>query len=144
MKVKNANTLEVIEIKTEQEVLEITPKEMAIMLVASPEFDGKISTLAERVGVSAATASKWLKDKEFIAEVDHNIQAMTATKSARIWKALMERAETGDPAAIKLYFEMTNKYKARIEVTNGDAYNQFTEDKIRDEIRRLTEEVKLT
>lgn len=77
---------------------------------------GTITEVAEKSGVSRKTIYCWLDDDEFTKALDEKINKYTDSEVANIWKALISKAMNGDTQAIKLYFEMKNKYKQQIQL----------------------------
>ena len=95
---------------------EITSKQkkMAEMLV-NPEFEGNITELCEICGVARSTFYKWMRNEEFTKYLDEQIDLYTNSELSAIWKSLIKKCKQGDVAAIKLYFELKDKYKMNIE-----------------------------
>jgi len=98
----------------------LTKKQMtALPMFVDPSITS-IKAIAEKCGVARSTIYDWLDDEEFKKAVDRKIDSYTDSQEANIWKSLIKRAKDGNVRAIKLYFEMKNKYKDRKEVTGNN------------------------
>lgn len=103
-------------------------KELAELL-ANPDFNGTITELCTKVDVARSTFYKWLEDAEFTKYVNSLIDKYTDSELSSMWRALINRAKTGDVQAIKLYFELKGKYKTSVDL-NGSAVVQIISDVI--------------
>lgn len=98
----------------------LTKKQInALPLFVDPSITS-ITKIAEELGVARSTIYSWLDDEEFKTAVDKKIEKYTDSQEAHIWKSLINKAKDGNVRAIKLYFEMKNKYKDRKEITGKD------------------------
>lgn len=86
----------------------------AIPLLVSPEFK-TYADVAKELGVSERAIYKWLNKERFVQVLNEQIERYTDGETARVWKALINQAVSGDINAIKLFFELKGKYKQRIE-----------------------------
>ena len=76
-----------------------------------------ITEIAEKGNVCRSTIYGWLDDDNFRRALDKKIDTYTDSEMANIWKSLVRKAQAGDTQAIKLYFEMKNKYKQQIDIS---------------------------
>lgn len=88
----------------------------AAEMLANPNIEATKSDIISAVGVSRTTFYRWLKEPEFTEYVNKLIEEYTDGELATVWKALIKKCESGNVAAIKLYFELKGKYKQAIEV----------------------------
>lgn len=88
-------------------------KEMAEKL-ANPDFTGTIGELCKSVGIARSTFYKWTDDPEYRQYIDKLIEKYTDSELSAAWKALINRALSGDVPALKLYFELKGKYKQNV------------------------------
>ena len=106
-------------------------KDMAKML-ANPDFNGTITELCKIIDVARSTFYKWFEDEEFVSYVNSLIDKFTDSELSSIWKALINRAKSGDVQAIKLYFELKGKYKSSVDL-NASGVVQIINDVMPDE-----------
>ena len=90
-------------------------RKMAELLV-DPDCDLNVTEMCKTIGVSRTAFYKWQKDKNFKEYVKYLIESYADSELANIWKALIKKAKVGDLPAQKLYFELKEKYKQKIEV----------------------------
>lgn len=76
--------------------------------------------VAEEANVSERSIYNWLNDDRFVEVLNREIKRFTDAENARVWKSLIREAGKGNVQAIKLYFELKNKYKDRKEITGKD------------------------
>ena len=84
-------------------------------MVANPEITTN-KEIYESLDISEATFYRWKNEQEFIDMVNSKIDKYTDQALPDVWEALIKQAEKGNTRAIKLYFEMKNKYKQRVEL----------------------------
>jgi hypothetical protein len=96
-------------------------------LLANPDFNGTITELCEKIGVARSTFYKWLEDEDFTKYVNSLIDKYTDSELSSMWRALINRAKTGDVQAIKLYFELKGRYKTAVDLS-GSAVVQIISD----------------
>ena len=92
-------------------------KHKAADMLANPEIKTKLE-VAEACGINESTLYGWLKKESFIKLVNKKLDKYTDKALPEVWDALIEKAKGGDTQAIKLYFEMKNKYKDRKEISH--------------------------
>ena len=85
-------------------------KKMADMLV-NPDFTGTITELCEICDVARSTFYKWMRNEDFTKYLDEQIDLYTNSELSAVWKALVKRCRVGDVQAMKLYFELKDRYK---------------------------------
>ena len=90
-------------------------KHKAAEMLANPEIETK-AEVARECGINESTLYGWLKKESFIKLINEKVDKFTDQALPEIWNALIEKAKGGDTTAIKLYFEMKNKYKDRKEI----------------------------
>ncbi len=88
-------------------------------MLSNPDFTGSITELCQKIGVARSTLYRWQSDSVFCKYVDDMIDRYTESELSNVWKALIRRATQGNTEAIKIYFELKNKYKQHIELS-GD------------------------
>lgn len=94
----------------------LTKKQInALSLFVDPSIS-TITEIADKARVCRSTIYDWLDDDDFTKALDEKIDKYTDSEVANIWKALINKAMNGDTQAIKLYFEMKNKYKQQIQL----------------------------
>ena len=96
-----------------------TTKERAAEMLANPEYSTK-KEIYESLGVPEATFYGWLRQQDFIDMVNNKVDKYTDRELPEVWSALVKEAKSGNTNAIKLYFEMKNKYKDRKELSGPD------------------------
>lgn len=85
-------------------------RKVAEMLV-DPSFLGNISELCEKCGVSRSTFYRWRDQPDFCDYVDSLIDKYTDAELAGVWKALIKSCLQGNVPAMRLFFELKNKFK---------------------------------
>lgn len=90
-------------------------REKVAEMVANPEIKNNYE-IYESLNISEATFYRWMNEQEFINLVNNKIDKYTDKELPNVWTALIRKAKAGDTNAIKLYFEMKNKYKQRVEL----------------------------
>jgi len=91
----------------------------ALPYFVNPEIR-TITEIADKADVCRSTIYDWLDDDNFKKAVDHKIENYTDSQTANMWKSLIREGLDGDVRAIKLFFELKNKYKDRKEITGKD------------------------
>lgn len=84
-------------------------------MVANPEITTN-KEVYETLDISEATFYRWKNEQEFIDMVNNKIDKYTDQALPDVWDALIKQAKEGNTNAIKLYFELKNKYKQRVEL----------------------------
>ena len=97
----------------EQSVLDGIKHKAAEML-ANPEIRTK-KEVWKQVDIAESTLYNWMKDKDFIELVNKKVEKYTDQALPEVWAALIDKATSGDTQAIKLFFEMKDKYRDRKE-----------------------------
>lgn len=136
MEVFNQATGELVWVPDDTEIAD--PEDLAVILLSSPEYAGDIKRVAKECGVTENKVKGWLRKAEFTDRIDLSVQSQALAHVGSVWEALVDRCKTGDVGAIKLYFEMTGKYKQRIDVTSNASYSLYSSQEISEEIFRLT------
>lgn len=101
------------------EKINLKQKKAAKILIGD-SFDGSFKGICEKVGISEKTFCQWLEDEEFLKYLLNLVEKYTIGEVAAVWKSLLEQCIKGNIQAIKLYFELKNKYK---QDTNVAAMN---------------------
>jgi transcriptional regulator with XRE-family HTH domain len=83
---------------------------MAIEYLADPLSDFTQEEVAQKVGVSRRTISRWLKNPEFIEALQHEVTRRKYQVRPAAWRALVKKVVAGDVAALKLFFTMIHEY----------------------------------
>ena len=84
--------------------------------------------VAAKAGVSERSIYNWLNDDRFVEVLNERLEKWTDAENARIWKSLVREASDGNVQAQKLYFEMKNKYRERVEHSGDLEINVTIED----------------
>lgn len=87
----------------------------AAEMCANPDYETN-KQIVDELSVSKTTFYRWKNQQEFIDLVNSKIDKYTDRELPSIWGALVKEAQDGNTNAIKLYFEMKNKYKQRVEL----------------------------
>lgn len=85
-------------------------------LLTNPDCRATITEICEKVGIARSTFYDWLTSEKFTKMLDDKINSFANSELTNVWKALIAKCKTGDVQAIKLYFEMVNKYKQKVEL----------------------------
>lgn len=96
--------------KKKEKRTDIKRKKVAELL-ADPDYLGNIKQICEKADISRSTFYRWLEEEEFKKQVDNIIGIYTDAELGAVWKALIRECKKGEIPAIKLYFELKNKYK---------------------------------
>lgn len=94
-------------------------KKVAEMLINPDETRSKTEILAE-IGVPRRTFYNWMHDDRFVGYLSDELDCYTDGELPEVWGALIRRCKRGDTQAIKLFFELKNRYSPRVEVTGKD------------------------
>lgn len=92
-----------------------TVKQKAAEMLADPTIKTK-KEIHESLPISEATLYAWLNEQEFIDMVNEKVEKYTDRDLPDVWEALIKQATNGNTKAIKLYFELKNKYKQTVEL----------------------------
>lgn len=92
-------------------------KRMLAEKTANPENKMTVSELCREFNISSSTYYKWNREEDFVGYVNFLIDKYTDCELANVWKALIEKAESGNTEAIKMYFEMKGKYKQQLNLS---------------------------
>lgn len=87
-------------------------------MLVNPEFNGTVTDICEAVGVARSTFYKWLKEPDYLAYIQEQIDSYTDSELAAVWKALVRECRLGNVQAIKLFFELKGKYTEHIKIEN--------------------------
>ena len=90
-------------------------KEKAAEMVANPEITTN-KEIWQSLDISKSTFYRWKDEQEFIDMVNEKVDKYTDQALPDVWESLIEEATSGSVRAQKLYFEMKNKYKQRVEL----------------------------
>ena len=88
-------------------------------MLTSPEFDGNISKLCEKIGIARSTFYRWYDKEEFKEYIKFLIDRYTESELFNVWKAIIETAKKGNPQALKLFFELKNLHKTNAGENGG-------------------------
>lgn len=80
--------------------------------IVGKDFEGDIEEICQNMEISTDTLFKWLGMKEFIDYLEELTKKVTESKSAVVWKGLMDQCQKGNMTAIKLYFDLREKETA--------------------------------
>lgn len=94
-------------------------KRKLIDFLTNPECQLTITAMCHEVGISRSTFYDWLSNDKFIEFLNKKIDNYANSELSAVWKALITKAKYGDVQAIKLYFEMLNKYKQKVELSGN-------------------------
>ena len=100
--------------------------------LASPEFNGNISELCREFGVARSTLYRWFDDSAFKDYLDFLVEKYTDSELANAWRALVNKANSGNVEALKLFFEMKGKYKQTVDIKGGSVVFISGEDELED------------
>ena len=104
-----------VKLKENESKIKESTKEKAAEMVANPEITTN-KEIYKSLDISEATFYRWKNEQEFIDMVNNKIDKYTDQALPDIWNALIKKAESGNTNAIKLYFEMKNKYKQHVSL----------------------------
>ncbi len=88
-------------------------------MLINPEDNRTKTDKLKEAGVRRSTFYDWMKNENFLAYMNSQIDKYTDGELAEIWKALLRKCRLGDTAAIKLYFELKGKYRTSIDVNTN-------------------------
>lgn len=94
-------------------------------MLVNPEDRRSKKDKYESIGLTERTFYRWLKDTRFIDYVNSQINKYTDAELPEMWKALINQGKRGNMAAIKMYFELKNKYTPIVNK------QQFDEEKLK-------------
>lgn len=89
------------------------------MAYLDPDKNLNISQACRSVGVSRSGIYKHLQRWEAIEWLEKRREEICKAHSPKITSALIRKAEAGDVAAIRLFFEMFGDLKTRVEHTTN-------------------------
>lgn len=96
-----------------------TPQQQSCaILLSDPGCNMTLTEVATEVGVVRKTLYNWLQDEKFTSYVNKLIDRATDAKLSYAWGCLIKRMEK-DTNAIRLFFELKEKYRQRIDI-NGN------------------------
>lgn len=87
--------------------------------ITSPEFDGNISALCKKMKISRQTYYRWLVEADFKDYCEWLISRYTDSELANMWRNVIKAGNKGDVTAMKLYFELTGRFKQQIDISGG-------------------------
>lgn len=92
------------------------------MLLDIENYSSK-TEVCKKARVASKTLANWFEDANFIAFFNAQINLLVKGSIGDVWQSLIKKASNGDVSAMKLFFELTGKYKERKEVTgkSGEA-----------------------
>lgn len=88
---------------------------IAAECLANPAFMGTKEDIANAANVSRSTLYRWLRNEDFINIVNDLIDKYIAAEAGLVWKSLIRECSKGNMQAIRLYFELKDKYKEQGE-----------------------------
>ena len=89
----------------------------AAEMLVNPEFDGNITRLCSQLSVARSTLYRWFDESDFNGYINWLIERYTDSELANVWRSLIKKAtQGGDVQAQKLYFELKEKYKQKLEI----------------------------
>ena len=100
---------------------------IAAECLANPDFIGTKEDIAKNANVSRSTLYRWLRNEEFISIVNDLIDKYVVAESGLVWKALIRECSNGNMQAIKLYFELKDKYKENNQTSETVTINLVRE-----------------
>lgn len=108
----------------------LTPKQRQLAeAMCDPEFQGSITELCKKVGVSRSTLYRLQKENaDFRNYVTYLIDSYTDSELAGVWKSLIKKCNTGEVPAIKLFFELKGKYRQQVDLSGGVVFLSGEED----------------
>jgi len=111
-----------------------TLKEKAAEMLANPDVTTN-KEVYTTLDIPESTFYDWMNDQNFIDRVNDKISKYTDRALPDVWKALIyNAAEERETKAIKLFFEMKNKYKQSVE-HSGEVTNH-----IKTDVQNMTDE----
>jgi|GEM_PF-891699 len=99
--------MEVIKVSTKK--INSKQKKAAEILVGN-SFDGDLETVCQKAGISTNLFYQWLENEEFRRYIEALTGKAAAGKIPEVWKSLLEQCVKGNVQAIKLYFDLKEKY----------------------------------
>lgn len=102
-------------------------KEKAAEMCANPEYSTD-REIIKSLPVSERTFYRWKNDQEFIDMVNRKVDKYTDRELPEVWDALLKQAKKGNTKAIKLYFELKDKYKQTHKIEGDNVINVTLED----------------
>ena len=91
----------------------------AKLLIDPEDRRSRRDKIAE-VGVAPSTAYRWLKDPDYLDYINEQLGMITDSHISTAWQSLITQVKRGDTQAIKLFFELKDKYRDRKEITGQD------------------------
>lgn len=88
-------------------------------LLTNPDERLSVTEVCARVGISRKTFYVWMDNPDYRDYINKLIDSYTDSENANIWKALINKAVGGDVAAQKLYFELKDKYRNKVEMSGN-------------------------
>ena len=101
--------------------------EKAAEMLANPEVKTN-KEIYESLDIPKSTFYDWKDRQEFIDMVNEKVDKYTDQALPDVWDALIKQATSGSTNAIKLYFELKNKYKQTHEIQGEKVINVTLED----------------
>lgn len=99
-----------IDVGTTENKLNSKQKKAAEFLIAD-SFDMDLTGICEKIGISINTFIQWLETDEFCGYIENLTGKAVIENFPAVWKSLLEQCKKGNVQAIKLYFELKDKYK---------------------------------
>lgn len=98
-----------------------TPQQQQFaMMLADPNNKMTMAERAREIGVTPKTLYAWMNNQDFMGYVSGLIDKNTDMHLAYAWKCLVDRMQR-DTNAIRLFFELKDKIRQRLEVTGQTA-----------------------
>jgi len=113
-------------------------KEEFLDYLAYPEKKPTQEEWAKERGIAPITVTIWKKDKEFRNELQERLETYLGDNVSRVYKALINKAKTGDVNAIRLFLAQIRMLKSEDSSKAGPINIQFINSVPRvDSIKRL-------
>lgn len=78
--------------------------------------DGSLEKILEKNGIPVRRFLQWMQDEAFARYLKNQSDARIAAAAMSAWSALIRGVAHGDPASIKLFFEIRAKEQAKEQV----------------------------
>ena len=106
-------------------------QKLAAAVISGAAGEEAVKAAAKAAGVSVETVCGWLAQGEFQERCRALIDRQSDAERAGVWKALVEQCNSGNLAAIKLYFELKDggttaagASKGAVRIIDDLAYSQ--------------------
>lgn len=97
---------------------ELTNKQCKVAeRLANPDCFSNHSEIMEEFKIPRSTFYRWLRDEKFMKYVSDLVDKYTDAHLPDVWKALIDKCKKGDTLAMRLYFELKEKYTPKINIS---------------------------